>query len=277
MIGGLSLWVPARVVSAGPPDPGDLNEPLNRRVSPPQLPKAARPQGIDEIHLSPGAMEPIGHQNHQPSLPVVEVPELKALHNQDLASAQRLAQRDRAVRAHENAHRSQAGRYAGAPIYSFRRGSDGRIYAVGGELALDILPVANDPQATVQKMQVLQKAALAPSNASAADRAMAARLGAELSRAQQNIRLDAQKNAAIEAIKERQIEEQEEALNQLSQLGPAAFPVSFGAVDFGSGFEQGIDTAAGLIDPGGFLTTGVGDEIVGESELATSLQLSDEE
>ncbi|NNC54374.1 MAG: hypothetical protein HKO07_01490 [Pseudomonadales bacterium] len=85
----------------------------------------------------------------------------------------KLAARDREVRAHEAAHASVGGVYAGAPSYTYQRGPDGRNYAVGGEVSIDASPVAGDPQATIIKAQIVRRAALAPAEPSLQDRAVA--------------------------------------------------------------------------------------------------------
>ncbi|PKQ41968.1 hypothetical protein CXP40_07450 [Pseudomonas sp. YY-1] len=73
-----------------------------------------------------------------------------------------LVQRDREVRTHEQAHAAVGGQYAGAPTYSFKRGPDGQRYAVSGEVSIDTAPVPNDPEATLRKMEIVLRAALAP-------------------------------------------------------------------------------------------------------------------
>ncbi len=86
----------------------------------------------------------------------------------------KLKARDREVRAHESAHAAAAGSVAtGGPQFTFQRGSDGRLYAVGGEVNIDTSSVSGDPQATIQKAQTIRAAALAPANPSAQDRAVA--------------------------------------------------------------------------------------------------------
>jgi hypothetical protein len=87
---------------------------------------------------------------------------------------QQLKSRDQEVKTHEQAHAAIGGRYAGAPSYSYELGPDGKQYAVAGEVQIDISPVAGDPQATVQKMQQVRAAALAPAEPSSADRRIAA-------------------------------------------------------------------------------------------------------
>ncbi len=87
-----------------------------------------------------------------------------------------LRQRDREVRAHEAAHAAAGGPYVrGGPSFQYTRGPDGRLYAVGGEVQIDVSPVSGDPEATIAKMQVVRRAALAPARPSAQDRAVAAR------------------------------------------------------------------------------------------------------
>tara|TARA_R100000687_G_scaffold83699_2_gene89269 strand:+ start:56048 stop:56860 length:813 start_codon:yes stop_codon:yes gene_type:complete len=95
-----------------------------------------------------------------------------------------LKTRDQEVRNHEQAHASIGGRYAGAPSYSYELGPDGRKYAVAGEVQIDIAPVPGDPQATIQKMQQVKAAALAPAEPSSADRRIAAEAGLRLLQAQ---------------------------------------------------------------------------------------------
>ena len=92
-------------------------------------------------------------------------------HDPDLAE---LKARDREVRAHEAAHSAAAGSLTtGGPQFTYQRGTDGRLYAVGGEVNIDTSAVAGDPQATIQKAQRIRAAALAPANPSAQDRSVA--------------------------------------------------------------------------------------------------------
>lgn len=95
----------------------------------------------------------------------------------------KLKSRDREVRAHEQAHLAAAGGYAqGGMHLSFQTGPDGGRYAVGGEVEIDTSPVPDDPEATIQKAQVVEQAALAPARPSAQDRrvaALASRMEAE--------------------------------------------------------------------------------------------------
>lgn len=86
-----------------------------------------------------------------------------------------LKARDAEVRSHESAHMASGGRYVtGGASYTYQKGPDGGQYAVGGEVGIDTSPVPGKPEETVQKMRVIRAAALAPSEPSAADLAVAA-------------------------------------------------------------------------------------------------------
>ncbi|TVR46201.1 MAG: hypothetical protein EA402_02995 [Planctomycetota bacterium] len=93
---------------------------------------------------------------------------------EQLQQVEALRRRDLEVRQHEQAHLAAAGSLArGGPVYSYERGPDGRQYAVAGEVRIDTAPVPGDPQATIWKMEQVRRAALAPMQPSAADRAIA--------------------------------------------------------------------------------------------------------
>lgn len=85
-----------------------------------------------------------------------------------------LESRDKEVRAHELAHAAVGGSFTGAPNYSFETGPDGKKYAVGGEVSVDLSTIAGNPAATIAKMQKVHAAALAPASPSAQDRQVAA-------------------------------------------------------------------------------------------------------
>ena len=94
-----------------------------------------------------------------------------------------LKQRDREVRAHEQAHARVGGAYASAPTYTFQQGPDGKRYAVGGEVQIDTSK-ENSPEKTIQKMQIVIRAALAPAEPSSQDLKVAQQARASLSEAQ---------------------------------------------------------------------------------------------
>ena len=84
-----------------------------------------------------------------------------------------LKQRDQEVRAHEQAHATTGGQYAGSPQYEFQRGPDGQRYAVEGQVSIDI-SAESTPEQTIRKMQQVRAAALAPAEPSPQDLQVAA-------------------------------------------------------------------------------------------------------
>jgi len=104
-----------------------------------------------------------------------EVSEQKELQlEQEQQQIKELKARDTEVRTHEQAHAAVGGQYAGSPSYEYQRGPDGTNYAVGGEVPIDVGVINGDLQATIDKMQTVRAAALAPAEPSGADRAIAA-------------------------------------------------------------------------------------------------------
>ncbi|HEX5801768.1 MAG TPA: putative metalloprotease CJM1_0395 family protein [Azospira sp.] len=89
----------------------------------------------------------------------------------------RLRETDRAVRQHEQAHLAAgAGLVTGGPSYSYTTGPDGKRYAVGGEVSIDVSP-ARSPEATIAKARQIRAAALAPADPSGKDRQVAVAAG----------------------------------------------------------------------------------------------------
>lgn len=106
-----------------------------------------------------------------------------------------LKKRDAEVRAHEQAHAAVGGSYASAPTYEFQTGPDNKQYAVGGEVQIDAAPVPNDPKATIEKMDIVIRAALAPQEPSAQDKKVAAE--AQKNRSEAQAELAKQKQADL--------------------------------------------------------------------------------
>ncbi|MDE5878435.1 MAG: hypothetical protein K2G99_00135, partial [Desulfovibrio sp.] len=99
-----------------------------------------------------------------------------SLHLSPEAQAQlrELKQRDAEVRAHERAHMAAGGQYvAGGPSYQYQQGPDGRQYAIGGHVSIDASSIPDDPDAGAAKARQVRRAALAPGEPSAQDRAEA--------------------------------------------------------------------------------------------------------
>jgi len=107
--------------------------------------------------------------------PVADSEKTKPNSNEELLKQlQSLKNRDREVRAHELAHASVGGQYASGAHFTYQKGSDGVLYAVAGEVSISTSAVPDDPRATLEKAQIIQRAALAPANPSAQDRSVAA-------------------------------------------------------------------------------------------------------
>ena len=85
------------------------------------------------------------------------------------------------------AHANVGGAYAGAPQYDYERGPNGVNYAVSGHVDIDISEVSGNPEATLAKMLVVQRAALAPANPSPQDRAVAAEAAQKATQARAEI------------------------------------------------------------------------------------------
>ena len=90
-----------------------------------------------------------------------------------------LKARDMEVRTHEQAHKNAGGQHvAGGPSFSYQTGPDGKQYAVGGEVQIDVSKVEGNPGATIQKAQAVQRAANAPAQPSAQDHSVASQASA---------------------------------------------------------------------------------------------------
>lgn len=107
---------------------------------------------------------------------------------------QELKQRDQEVRQHEQAHATVGGPYAGQPQYEFTTGPDGRQYAVGGHVDIDVSEIPGNPQATIRKMDVVVRAALAPAQPSSED--------FQVARAAQQKRIEAQNELNKQQVEE---------------------------------------------------------------------------
>jgi hypothetical protein len=83
-----------------------------------------------------------------------------------------LRARDAEVRAHEAAHQAAAGDLAGGASFTYQTGPDGRQYAVGGEVTVE-LRAGRTPDETIGNAQRVRRAALAPANPSAQDLSVA--------------------------------------------------------------------------------------------------------
>ncbi|MCP4020279.1 MAG: SprA-related family protein [Desulfobacteraceae bacterium] len=104
---------------------------------------------------------------------------------------------DAEVKRHEMAHVAAGGRYiTSGANFSYRRGPDGKSYAVGGEVGIDTAPVPGDPSATIQKMRQIKSAALAPASPSAQDLKIASQASAMATQALSELMVEQAKDQA---------------------------------------------------------------------------------
>ncbi len=150
----------------------------------------------------------------------------------ELAVVRDLATRDREVKAHEQTHAAIGGSFASAPTFDYTSGPDGRLYATSGEVSIDTSAIADDPQATLEKAQVIIRAALSVSEPSSADRQVAAEAKSLALQAMNEIREsggqegkavfeDDPKSSSINAVEQQKLEREEylaeEELKQAKQ------------------------------------------------------------
>jgi len=148
-------------------------------------------------------------------------PNGEALSREEQQVVARLRTRDVEVRAHEQAHLAAAGGYArGGASFQYQRGPDGQKYAVGGEVPIDVAK-DSDPEKTIQKMNIVSRAALAPANPSGQDRRIAAMAASNISEAQRELATIRQEDEA--ARREGMAQQMDSAVN--GRAGAAASEV----------------------------------------------------
>ncbi|MFH1135656.1 MAG: putative metalloprotease CJM1_0395 family protein [Pseudomonadota bacterium] len=109
------------------------------------------------------------------------------LSEEEKTEVAKLRKRDQEVQAHEKAHLAAGGQYtSGRASYEYQTGPDGKKYAVGGEVSIDV-SAESDPRATIKKAQTVRKAALAPAKPSAQDRKIAAEAAKMEAQARQDL------------------------------------------------------------------------------------------
>ena len=128
-----------------------------------------------KVTISEEALKILGLQKEsQSSEKTLPPSSLSKLSSEELQQVSDLKARDQEVRAHELAHMMVGGNLVRKGVsYQYQTGPDGQRYAVGGEVSIDSSAVDGDPTATINKMQHVKRAAMAPANPSAEDRAVA--------------------------------------------------------------------------------------------------------
>lgn len=95
-----------------------------------------------------------------------------------------LKRNEQKVKAHEMAHQIAGGNFAGGVSYKTTVGPDGKNYIVGGEVPISA-PEGKTPEETVQNMEQVIKAAMAPQDPSPQDYAVASKASMLKIKAQQ--------------------------------------------------------------------------------------------
>lgn len=137
----------------------------------------------------------------------------------EMALLQELQKADQAVRAHEMAHLAAAGGYAkGGAAFTYQRGPDGQNYAVGGEVQVDTGKEAT-PEATIQKMQVVRQAALAPVDPSPQDQRVAAQATLQIAESFKELRLLQSVHSQPLTAKEPTVDKEDAARGGTPEMG----------------------------------------------------------
>lgn len=118
----------------------------------------------------------------------------KNVRGEEATASAQLKAIERDVIAHEAAHKAAGGQYAGPASYSYATGPDGRRYIVGGEVSISA-PEGKTPEETIQIMEQVKRAALAPGSPSPQD----IRVAASASAAQMRARAEMAKGDAFRA------------------------------------------------------------------------------
>ncbi len=177
---------------------GDRLRPSSEAASLPQQHTQAQPgAGVtsgDVTQLSPAGRAASLRVSDDDDTPAAAQNKAQlSLTAEEIKQLQQLKMRDREVRAHEQAHLAVAGAYArGGASFSYEKGPDGNRYAIGGEVPIDVSEEAST-EATIQKMRVIRRAALAPADPSPADRQIAANALAKEIEAKQQLAAENQR------------------------------------------------------------------------------------
>lgn len=143
------------------------NQPLNKDIQEPK--EAHKAERLNKKASSNIKEEDLHYGNKLSPEALKHIAELKAI--------------DMEVRAHEQAHQAVGGKFAGGIAYKFQKGPDGQQYAVAGEVPIQ-MPKGETPEETIQIMEQVQRAALAPAQPSSQDLQVAAKASQMMMQAQ---------------------------------------------------------------------------------------------
>lgn len=170
---------PQRNISSNPSSPDDPSESGGQVTDRVEISAAGRQRAAEKIAKDSDTKKVSGSG-------ATDADEME-LTQEELHSVDELKQRDREVRAHEQAHLANAGQYAGGgATFTYQTGPDGKRYAVGGEVPIDVSK-ERTPEQTIQKMEAIRRAAMAPASPSPADRRIAAAASKQEAEARQEL------------------------------------------------------------------------------------------
>lgn len=106
----------------------------------------------------------------------------------------KLQARDTEVRAHEAAHQAAGGGLTGGASFTYQKGPDERMYAIGGEVSISTKE-GSTPEDTIQIARQIIAAAMAPADPSPQDYAVASSATMMMLKAQQQKAREAQEQA----------------------------------------------------------------------------------
>ncbi len=162
MVSGISAGISAFVSRASLHSGHDRGLGAVDSQSPNQNASVKRAEGVDASQATRVVEPPTEGQSSKE-------PNGEELTEEEKKIVQELKKRDAEVRAHEQAHAAVGGNYASAPSYEYTTGPDGKRYATSGEVQIDTAPVGDNPEATIRKMDIVIRAALAPADPSPQD------------------------------------------------------------------------------------------------------------
>ena len=112
-----------------------------------------------------------------------------------------LQQRDFEVRAHEAAHIAAGGSVisSGSASFSYQKGPDGRLYAIGGEVSISSSG-GNTPEEKITIARQIQAGALAPANPSPQDLKVASSAAMMEAQARQDLALQKSEEQKEQAV-----------------------------------------------------------------------------
>ena len=122
-----------------------------------------------------------------------------------------LQARDMEVRTHESAHQAASGGMAGSASFSYQRGPDGKMYAVGGEVPIS-MKSGSTPEETIANARQVAAAAMAPANPSPQDYAVASSARVMEMKAQQQLSRELAEQKRGEAVYTASMDEKNQEL-----------------------------------------------------------------